>query len=101
MKVHLIGVNRRKGVSEKTGRDYDIAELTYAVPDETPNQKKAPDGSILWTYVGHGQKIMTLPIKPDTIATWKDAPFGGEVSLTLEPNPANPARNWVVGFNAA
>ncbi|SPT67541.1 Uncharacterised protein [Aeromonas salmonicida] len=40
MKVHFIGVARRYGTSSKTGKQYDMCMLSYAVSIK-PNVPKA------------------------------------------------------------
>jgi len=96
MKVTYIGANCRKGVSEKTSKPYEIAELSYAIPDES-GQKTNPDGNVVWVYSGYGSRIRTIPINPAHIHNFKDVPTLSEVVLDIEPNPENPSRNWVVG----
>ena len=97
MQVTYIGVNHRQGVSEKTGNSYSICELIYAVPDES-SQKKNDDGSTRWVYTAYGCKPMTLPCDPGCIHDFKSVQPFDQVVLSLQPNPQNPARNQVVGF---
>ena len=98
MKVTYIGANCRKGVSEKNGNAYTISELLYAIDDES-GQKKNDDGSIRWTYIGHGAKTRSLPVDPSRLSQFEKVEPFTEVNLLLEPQPDNPSRNWVVGIN--
>ena len=97
MKVFYIGANCRKGVSEKTGKPYEIAELSYSIPDESKEKKTADGTSTQWVYSGYGHAIRTIPINPSDIHNFKDVAPLTEQNLVIEPNPKNPSRNWVTG----
>lgn len=97
MKVQAIGVNCRKGTSEKNGRPYEIAEITYCVPDES-GQKKSDSGAVVWVYTGYGNRIRTLPVNPSNIHAFRDVKFPAEIDLLIEPQPDKPSHNWVVGL---
>jgi hypothetical protein len=97
MEVRFVGANRRKGVSEKTGREYDIAEVVYMVPDE-PGTKKHDDGSTIWSYACHGCKVQTVPLHGDALSTFGKVQPGDVVSLKIEPDPRNPRRTHVIGI---
>jgi hypothetical protein len=98
VKIHYIGANCRTGVSEKNGRHYTIAELSYAVPD-TDSQKNHDDGSVIWRYVGHGNKVKTINLDPACLSRFADIRPGTEIDVKLEPDPNNPTRNVVTGIN--
>ena len=97
MQVFYIGANCRQGTSEKTGRPYVIAELSYCVPDESAT-KQNDDGTVRWVYTGYGSKVRTIPIDPNRIDNFKSVSTCTEVSLQIEPQPDNPSRNWAVGI---
>lgn len=97
MKVSYIGANCRKGTSEKTGRPYEIAELSYAIPDESGTKTAIDSNTVIWVYSGYGMKIRTIPISPANIHNFKEVTPLKEVELIIEPNPENPTRNWVTG----
>lgn len=99
MKVRYIGANCRTGTSEKTGRPYSIAEVSFLVPD-SHGEKKAPDGTVIWRYVGHGERVQSVPLDPSKLSDFADVKPGSQVELMLEPVPENPSRNQVVGVAA-
>lgn len=96
MKVTILGVNQREGVSAGNGRPYNICVLNYVIPDES-GQKKNDDGSIRWTYTGYGLQVRELPLNPSVLHSFADLEFPKQVDLVLEPQPTNPSRNWVNG----
>ena len=96
MKVTYVGASCRTGVSQKSGNAYTIAELLYGVPDENA-QKKDENGVLIWSYIGHGQKIRDLPIDPSKLSQFSNVKPFTEVDLILEPQPENPSKNWVTG----
>lgn len=98
MQVTYIGASCRTGVSQKSGNAYTIAELLYAVPDENA-VKKDDNGALIWNYVGHGSKTRTLPIDPSKMSQFSGVKPFEEIVITLEPQPDNPTKNWVVGLD--
>lgn len=99
MNVIYCGVNRRVGISgpdsKNPGNPYDICELTYLVRVK-PGKKEGK-----WTFTGHGHVLRSVPCNPDNLDDFAQVGPAEEISLVLQPQPENPERNWVVGFNAS
>lgn len=91
MKVTYCGINRRKGVSQKTGNDYDISDLVYLIPFKG----KRTDS---YNYQGHGHEVKTLSADPACLDDFAAIKLGQEIDVALEPKPENPQHNWVVGL---
>lgn len=96
MKVHYLGASRRSGISEKTGRPYDIAEVLFCVPDQS-SEKRNSDQSLKWTYTAHGLRTQTIELAPGAIEEFAGVQPLTEVTLQVEPIPTNPSRNHVIG----
>jgi hypothetical protein len=94
MNVIYCGVNRRVGVSSKTGNAYDICEVVYLVPTK-PKKTDAYD------YTGSGHEPRTVPCKPEAMTQFVKVKLLEEVALTFEPKPDSPMRNWVSGVSVA
>lgn len=90
MNVKYIGINHRSGKSRKSGKPYSICEVAYAIPF----QAKTTDD---YEFVGHGSEVRTMQASPDCLADFDGFEFGQEISLSFEPRPDNPTRNWVTG----
>ena len=99
MKVNVIGVSRRVGISAKNGQPYDIAEVAYLIEDKD-GEKNGPDGNRLWVYKAHGYRVGTLELQPEALPRFKDQNFPAEIDLAIEPKPDAPSRNWVTGIAA-
>jgi hypothetical protein len=97
MKVRYIGANCRVGVSEKTGRPYTIAELTYSVPDQNAVRNN-DDGTPRWKYVAHGHRVQTIALDPTVVSKFQPCVPGEEIEVRVEPQPDNPTRTHVVGL---
>lgn len=69
MKVLYVGANCRTGVSEKTGRAYTIAEVSYLIPDSNA-RKDTPDGKPIWNYVGFGSAVRSIALDPSKISAF-------------------------------
>ena len=98
MEILYIGVNRRVGVSAKTGKPYDICELNYLVPDE-PAIKVDEAGKELWNYTAFGKRPQSIECDPNCIQAFSDVKSPAVVTIQVEPRPNNPSRNWVTGLN--
>jgi hypothetical protein len=96
MKVIYLGASCRTGVSEKTGNRYNIAELTYAEPDEN-SVKNGADGRVLWNYIAHGLRVRALPLDPSNLSAFAKVQPLTEVELVLSPDPRRPQNNLVTG----
>lgn len=90
MKVVYLGADHRKGVSTKSGKAYDIAEVTYAIPAEP---KETSD----YVYRAVGYQVRTIPLDPSYLSRFSDVKPFAPCDLVLEPDPRNPSRNRVVG----
>lgn len=90
MKVKFIGATRRTGKSKKTGNDYDMCQLTYAIPVQ-PSAR--PDN----VFSGTGHSVQEIDLCPEAIAIFNNIQLGEEVDLVVQPKPSNPRMTWVVG----
>jgi hypothetical protein len=100
MQVIYIGANHRQGTSERTGKAYSIAELHYAIPDES-SVKKNDDGTLKWNYIGHGMTVRSINLDPNSLADFSALKPFTSVTLLLTPDPRNPSRNQVTGVKSA
>lgn len=99
MKVFLIGASLRSGISAKNNKPYTIAEVIYAIPDESKT-KNDDDGTLRWSYTAYGYKTRTIELASTAIEAFKNVKALDIVDLKVEPMPENPSRNQCVGVVA-
>ena len=91
MKVHYIGVARRYGTSSKTGKQYDMCMLSYAVPIK---------GNVTQSmnYSGFGYEVKEVDLDPNAMNHFALLKLGEIVDVEVQPNPIDLTRNIVSGI---
>jgi hypothetical protein len=91
MKVHYIGVARRYGTSSKTGKQYDMCMLSYAVPIK---------GNVTQSmnYSGFGYEVKEVDLDPNAMNNFALCKLGEIVDVEVQPNPIDLTRNIVSGI---
>lgn len=91
MKVHYIGVARRYGTSSKTGKQYDMCMLSYAVPIK---------GNVTQSmnYSGFGYEVKEVDLDPNAMNHFALFKLGEIVDVEVQPNPIDLTRNIVSGI---
>lgn len=91
MKVHFIGVARRYGTSSKTGKQYDMCMLSYAVVIK-PNVTQSMN------YSGFGYEVKEVELDPNAMNHFALCKLGEIVDVVVQPNPSDLTRNIVSGI---
>ena len=91
MKVRFIGVARRYGTSSKTGKQYDMCMLSYAVPIK---------GNVTQSmnYSGFGYEVKEVDLDPNAMNHFALCKLGEIVDVEVQPNPSDLTRNIVSGI---
>lgn len=96
--IVLARVTHGVGVSHKTGKPvpYDFAQAEYLAPASNIDKPECKISS--W-----GFELKQIGIRNDvmTIKAMSEAPKLVEINLILEPDPQNPTRNVVVGWESS
>lgn len=92
MKVTFLNATHRKGISAKTNKPYDMANVTYLVPVQ-------PQVSEKMTYLGYGNETREIPLKSDCLKQFAEFSSGDQIDLIVEPDPNYPSRTIVVGVS--
>lgn len=92
MRVHAIGVVRRKGIGKDTGAPYDFAQLMYIRPIETVNTDK-------FQMHGYGFEQATLDMELGALDKFAQVRFPLQLELETIQEPGRKAiRVLVSGF---
>lgn len=88
MEIVFVGATVGSGESKKTGRQFDMATIDYAVPAEDfvgdkCNIQKA------------GYEIKQIDMEKSLLTKLRSVPFGTKLSCQLGIDPANPRRTFV------
>lgn len=91
MTVTFIGATRRVGTSKKTGAQYDMCKLAYAIGVE---HKKTED----YTYTGCGSEVKEIDLSPTALPEFTEIKTGQQVKIELSADPRNPRMNICSGL---
>lgn len=91
MKVHFIGVARRYGTSSKTGKQYDMCMLSYAVAIR-------PNVTQTMNYSGFGYEVKEVDLDANALNHFAMCKLGELVDVEVQPNPNDLTRNIVSGI---
>lgn len=93
MQVLVLNAVRARGISQKTGNEYDICTITYGNAVQ-PVQKDNRQ------VIGYGYQVQELALNPAALAGFKDVKFPAMLNLDVQPDPRNINRNICVGLIA-
>lgn len=88
MELIYIGASRRKGTSTKTGNEYDMAMLKYAVEMES---KKSETN----TFTATGYMEKEVNIDPNCLSQFFKCEFGDRIAVEIQPDPQNMTKTIV------
>lgn len=80
MKMTVLGVKRVKGISSKTGNDFDMCRLIGMVPVSPTSNSKV-------TISGHGFEVAEVELDPDSLPQFSTLKFPAQLDLTTDSRP--------------
>mgnify|MGYP002795075811 CR=1 FL=1 len=89
MKVLVLNAQRAAGIS-KTGNQYDICTVTYAVPVQQVSRENRK-------VVGYGFNAQEVGLDPGSMGQFAAYEYPLELNLIIEPDPQNLNRNMCKG----
>lgn len=79
MKLHILGVKRIKGISSKSGNDFDMCRIFAMVPISPMTGKT--------TVTGHGFELAEMELDPASMRQFSTLAFPVELELTTDSRP--------------
>jgi hypothetical protein len=91
MKVLVLNVQHARGVSGKTGNQYDICTLSYGVPHQNVNKEGRQ-------VTGFGYMVSEVGMNAAALPQFADVKFPAMLELDVSPDPTNLRRNICNGI---
>ena len=97
MKLVLLGASHSKGISGKTGKPYEIADIFYGKKPRAWTTDKG-SCSTFGFDVGEDGGSMTFVVSDEILKQFESTAFPVLADVQTEPNPENPEQNFVTGY---
>lgn len=92
MKVHAIGIAHLTGISSKSGKHFDFAQLYALRPLDVISGER-------FQKVGYGFEITELAVSPSAVSSFARVPFPCDLELTTDTQPGQRGFETVItGF---